>query len=136
MKIKSLVFQSLAVLFLVTATNACKNREVHAVDEEEGGTETFKDMPVVGIESHFNRIVVDGVEYLILERDRNNPHEGFGFMAFRANKLLAKQDSILAYLQVQLDNQAEILSLLNETSVNQEKSLNSQKIKRVLEAKD
>lgn len=133
---RSFVYQISIVLLLVFATGACKNREVHAVSEEEGGTETFKDMPVEGIETHFNRIIVDGVEYLILERDRNNPHEGFGFMAFRANKLLAKQDSILAYMQVQLDNQAEILSLLNETSVNHEKSLNSQKIKKALEVKD
>ena len=133
---RSLVYQGLTVLFLVIAINACKNREVHGSQEEEGSKETFKDMPVVGIESHFNRITVDGVEYLILERDRNNPHEGFGFMAFRANILLEKQDSIIAYMKVQLDNQALILSLLNETSVNEEKDLNAQRLNAELEARN
>ena len=33
------------------------------------------------------------------ERDNNNPHEGFGFMAFRANKLMEKQDTIISYLR-------------------------------------
>ncbi len=33
----------------------------------------------------FQTIVVEGCEYLILERDRNNPHEGFGFMAHKGN---------------------------------------------------
>lgn len=135
MTMRLFVYPSLLAFLIALAFTSCENREVHANNEEEGGTETFKDMPVVGIESHFNRIVVDGVEYLILERDRNNPHEGFGFMAFRANKLLAKQDSILAYLQVQLDNQAQILSLLNESSINHEKNLNNAKIEAALKDK-
>ena len=42
---------------------------------------------------------VDGVEYLLTERDNNNPHEGFGFMAFRANDLMEKQDTIISYLK-------------------------------------
>ncbi len=110
----------------------CKNREVHASDEEEGNKDTFNDMPVEGIETHFNRIVVDGVEYLILERDRNNPHEGFGFMAFRANQLLEKQDSILAYLKVQSENQAEILSILKSSNYTEEKNIIDDKIRRIL----
>lgn len=47
----------------------------------------------------FAKVTVDGVEYLMMERDNNNPHEGFGFMAFRANKLIEKQDSIISYLK-------------------------------------
>jgi len=33
----------------------------------------------------FDIIEIDGCEYLILERDRNNPHEGFGFMSHKGN---------------------------------------------------
>lgn len=51
------------------------------------------------IQFHFDEVEVDGVEYLILEKDNNNPHEGFGFMAFRANKMLEKQDTLLAYVR-------------------------------------
>lgn len=128
------MYRLLLFLTLVLALFSCENREVHANDEEEGGTETFKDMPVVGIESHFNVITVDGVEYLILERDRNNPHEGFGFMAVRANILLERQDSILAYLKVQMENQAQILSKLNNTTLTQEQNLMGQKLKAAFEA--
>lgn len=51
------------------------------------------------IQFHFDEIEVDGIEYLILEKDNNNPHEGFGFMAFRANKMMEKQDTLLAYMR-------------------------------------
>lgn len=47
----------------------------------------------------FAKVTVDGVEYLMMERDNNNPHEGFGFMAFRANKVIEKQDSIISFLK-------------------------------------
>ena len=126
---------SICYIILVTGIlgmAACENREVHTNDEEEGNKNTFNDMPVEGIETHFNKIVVDGVEYLILERDRNHPHEGFGFMAFRANQLLEKQDSILAYLKVQAENQAEILSILKSSSYAREKSTIDNKIRRIL----
>ncbi len=49
--------------------------------------------------SHFTKIKVDGVDYIMLERDNNNPHEGFGFMAFRANVLMEKQDSLLSHVK-------------------------------------
>ena len=49
--------------------------------------------------THFTLVEIDGVEYLMTERDNNNPHEGFGFMAFRANKMMERQDSIISYLR-------------------------------------
>lgn len=64
------------------------------------------------IEFHFDEIMVDGVEYLILEKDNNNPHEGFGFMAFRGNKLLQKQDTILAYMRTITQTQTLIYAKL------------------------
>ncbi|MFY0687387.1 MAG: hypothetical protein JXQ90_09490 [Cyclobacteriaceae bacterium] len=65
---------------------------------------------------HFDKINVDGVEYLILEKDNNNPHEGFGFMAFRANKLIEKQDSILAYMKTLIKVQSIMLSEIKNIS--------------------
>ena len=65
---------------------------------------------------HFDKIEVDGAEYLILEKDNNNPHEGFGFMSIRANTLLQKQDSILAYLRANQQMQAKIYAALNGIS--------------------
>lgn len=47
----------------------------------------------------FDKVTVDGVDYLMMERDNNNPHEGFGFMAFRANKMIEKQDSMISLLK-------------------------------------
>ena len=128
------LYHLVGVFLLTFITYSCENREVHSNNEEDSSTETFKDMPVEGIETHFNRITVDGIEYLILERDRNNPHEGFGFMAFKANKLMDKQDSIMAYLSVQLDNQAQILALLKNTSREQEAALIQRKLQKQLDA--
>ena len=72
---------------------ACQNRDINEGEE-------FKPREIhENIQFHFDKIQVDGVEYLILEKDNNNPHEGFGFMAFRANILLEKQDTVIAYLQ-------------------------------------
>ncbi len=83
---------------------SCENRALH--DSEE-----FKPREIhENIEFHFDEIEVDGVEYLILEKDNNNPHEGFGFMAFRANKLVEKQDTVLAYLKTIMEMQELIYS--------------------------
>lgn len=85
----------LSVIAIITlvALNGCKNRDIN-----EG--EAFQPREIhENISFHFDKITVDGIEYLILEKDNNNPHEGFGFMAFRANKLVAKQDTILAYMK-------------------------------------
>lgn len=80
----------------------CKNRDINE-GEEFRPREIHEDMPF-----HFDRISVDGIEYLILEKDNNNPHEGFGFMAFRANKLMEKQDTIMAYMRTINEVQARI----------------------------
>ena len=87
---------------MVLVAGACENRALH--DSEE-----FKPREIhENIEFHFDPIEVDGVEYLILEKDNNNPHEGFGFMAFRANRLIEKQDSVIAYLRTILEMQEMI----------------------------
>ena len=91
-------------LVLIVLVLSCENRALH--DSEE-----FKPREIhENIEFHFDRIEVDGVEYLILEKDNNNPHEGFGFMAFRANKLVEKQDTTLAYMKSILEMQQLIYS--------------------------
>lgn len=72
----------------------CENRDINEGEEfrPRAVNDNFDD-------THFTKIVVDGVEYIMTERDNNNPHEGFGFMAFRANKLMEKQDTIISYLK-------------------------------------
>lgn len=60
----------------------------------------------------FSTVQVDGIEYLMLERDNNNPHEGFGFMAFRANRLIEKQDSVLAHVKTIGEMQAKMYARL------------------------
>lgn len=86
----------LAILFLVglVLISSCENRDINEGEEfrPRAVRDNFDD-------THFTKIEVDGVEYLMTERDNNNPHEGFGFMAFRANTVLEKQDSILSYLK-------------------------------------
>lgn len=98
----------LIVLFL--SLSACENREVNP--------ETGPDFSEIheNMEYHFDRVKIDGYEYLILERDRNNPHEGFGFMALNGSKFGSNQDSIKAYLKTVLDLQSEILAKLNNQS--------------------
>lgn len=73
---------------------SCENRDINEGEEfrPRAVKDSFED-------THFTKITVDGVEYIMTERDNNNPHEGFGFMAFRANKLLEKQDTLISYLR-------------------------------------
>ena len=80
----------LSIIILV----GCENRDINEGEEfrPRAVRDDFN-------QTHFTLITVDGVEYLMTERDNNNPHEGFGFMAFRANKLIEKQDSVLSYLR-------------------------------------
>ncbi|MEQ8241746.1 MAG: hypothetical protein RIA69_21205 [Cyclobacteriaceae bacterium] len=86
---KASYYLTIAIFLLIS----CENRDLN-----EG--EAFKPREIhENISFSFDKITVDGVEYLILEKDNNNPHEGFGFMAFRANKLIEKQDTVLAYLR-------------------------------------
>ncbi|SHJ42189.1 hypothetical protein SAMN04488028_10159 [Reichenbachiella agariperforans] len=84
--------------FLLIGT-ACENRDVNA-----GDGPNFSEIHE-NINYHFDHTVIDGVEYHILERDRNNPHEGFGFMALNGKKIRDNQDSIKAYLKTLLELQ-------------------------------
>lgn len=86
--------KSLIMLILMSGFMGCENREINEGEEfrPRAVNDNFDD-------THFTKITVDGVEYLMTERDNNNPHEGFGFMAFRANKLIEKQDTIISYLR-------------------------------------
>lgn len=94
--------KSIYVLGMLTLFASCENRDLNEGEEFRPRVleDNFDD-------SHFTKVTVDGVEYLMLERDNNNPHEGFGFMAFRANVLIEKQDSVIAYLRAMSDLQVE-----------------------------
>jgi len=87
---KYLTFASLAILLLAS----CENRDLNEGEEFRPREvhDSFQD-------SHFAKVTIDGVEYLMMERDNNNPHEGFGFMAYRGNNMIEKQDTALAYLR-------------------------------------
>lgn len=96
----------LSTLFLLSCS--CENREVNP--------ETGPDFSEIhdNLEYHFDKVRIDGYEYLILERDRNNPHEGFGFMALNGTRIGGNQDTLKAYLKTVLEVQSEILGLLKE----------------------
>lgn len=103
-------------LFIVTSIVlfACgPNREVG--HDQGPGVREIHD----SIELHFDEVKVNGVEYLILEKDRNNPDEGFGFMALKGNLLVHHTDSAIAYLRTMLEVQAKILSKLDTISERQ-----------------
>jgi len=85
----------------------CKNRDVNSNDGPNF-SEIHED-----IHYHFDQIAIDGCEYYILERDRNNPHEGFGFMALKGTDLKSNQDSIKAYLKMVLDFQIKLSAKQN-----------------------
>lgn len=97
MKILSILILSFFLIF------SCENRDLNEGEE-------FRPMELNDSfqGSHFAEITVDGVEYLMMERDNNNPHEGFGFMAFRGNTLIEKQDTALAYLKAIYELQVRI----------------------------
>ncbi len=115
-------------ILLLFGIVACENRDIN-----EG--EQFKPREIhEDIVFHFDTITVDGIEYLILEKDNNNPHEGFGFMAFRANKLMEKQDTVLAYLRTITDLQVEILSHLKDQPVDDMTQYAADKFNNYIEA--
>ena len=93
-----------ALLVVLVALLSCKNREVSA-SEGPNFNEIHEN-----IHYHFDTIRLAGSEYFILERDRNNPHEGFGFMALKGDKIHHNQDTLKAYLQTVLALQVEILA--------------------------
>ena len=98
------------ILLVLIISNGCENQSLS--EDEKFSTREIHE----NVQWHFDKIEVDGAEYLILEKDNNNPHEGFGFMSIRANTLLQKQDSILAYLRANQKMQAKIYAALNGIS--------------------
>lgn len=86
--------KKIAIIGLLAIVSGCENKDINEGEEfrPRAVKDSFED-------THFTKVVVDGVEYILTERDNNNPHEGFGFMAFRANKLMEKQDTIISYLK-------------------------------------
>lgn len=117
------LFSSL-VLAGVLVVSGCKNRDINA-------GEAFQPREIhENISFHFDKITVDGIEYLILEKDNNNPHEGFGFMAFRANKLVAKQDTLLAYIKTLTDLQTKTYAAVTGKSL-EEASLETNELLQI-----
>ena len=100
-------------IVLIGAISSCKNREVNPENS------ITREIPIQHSPSHFQEITIGGIDYLILERDRNNPHEGFGFMAISGDQLIYRQDSIIAYQKAILENQARIISRLEGISINE-----------------
>jgi hypothetical protein len=98
------------ILLVLIISNGCENQSLS--EDEKFATREIHE----NVQWHFDKIEVDGAEYLILEKDNNNPHEGFGFMSIRANTLLQKQDSILAYLKANQQMQTKIYAALNSIS--------------------
>ncbi len=91
---------------LILILGSCSNSDVNPVDL------STREMHESIKSDDFDTISVNGVDYLIMERDRNNPHEGFGFMALSGKQFIEKQDSIIAYQKLILENQVRIISRL------------------------
>ncbi len=98
---------SLLVVISMYLVSCGPNREV-SIDQGPGVREIHDN-----IEVHFDEVTVNGVEYLILEKDRNNPDEGFGFMALKGNLIVNHTDSAIAYLRTVIEVQAKILAKLD-----------------------
>lgn len=115
---------SIMILILVFA---CKNRDINEGDQ-------FRPHEIHDnyASTLFTRITIDGVDYLLMERDNNNPHEGFGFMAFRANDLIAQSDSSLAYLKAMNEMQSMIYARLYNVSLEQALQMNQKILDKYL----
>ena len=96
----------ISIILLALIFQGCENRDVNPLDLKT------REMHETIEAQHFDTISVGGIDYLLMERDRNNPHEGFGFMALSGGQVMRKQDSILAYQQLILENQIRILQKL------------------------
>ena len=119
---------SISALLLIMLASGCRNKALN-----EG--EAFKPKERhENITFHFDPIEVDGVDYLILERDNNNPHEGFGFMAFRANVLIEKQDSLMAYLQTVTEMQTRIYAEITQTPLEDAQAITDQILQENLDS--
>ncbi len=116
MNIKQELIKSIIPLIIIMMViSGCKNEEISSGDSIYSFREIHED-----IHWGFDEITLGGSRYYILERDRNNPHEGFGFMALNGDKITARQDSILALMKTNIFAQAKILAKLNGTSVDAE----------------
>ncbi|UXP31706.1 hypothetical protein N6H18_15255 [Reichenbachiella agarivorans] len=96
------------VILGTVLTMACENQDVNY-----GSGPNFSEIHE-DIHWHFDRTVIEGVEYHILERDRNNPHEGFGFMALNGVDFRDNQDSIKAMLRTIMELQIENAAALQK----------------------
>lgn len=97
-------------ILIVGLVISCENREVN---HEDGPN--FREIHE-DIQYHFDHVEIDGLDYYVLERDRNNPHEGFGFMALDGRILTAKQDSSIAYMKTILEMQVRLNAKINNIS--------------------
>lgn len=118
---------SISVVSLFMLFSCGPNREV-SIDQGPGVREIHDN-----IEVHFDEVTVNGVEYLILEKDRNNPDEGFGFMALKGNLLVNHTDSAIAYLRTVIEVQAKILAKLDTITEKQAMSRISNMLDKNLE---
>lgn len=103
--------KKIVAIGLLAVLAGCENRDIN-----EGEKFRPRELHDNFNDSHFTKVIVDGVEYLMMERDNNNPHEGFGFMAFRANTLMEKQDTIIAYLKTLQQFQNKIYTRMYQIS--------------------
>jgi len=93
--------------------SSCENREVNA-DDGPNFREIHEE-----IAYHFDIVQIDGISYYLLERDRNNPHEGFGFMALDGRVMRSKHDSTLAYLKTLYDLQIRMTAKVTNIPLEQ-----------------
>lgn len=119
--------QLLGILLFFCVIISCKNRDINEGEEFRPRSihENFE-------EFEFDTVTVDGIDYWIMERDNNNPHEGFGFMAVRANPLFDKQDSILAHLKALGEMQSLIYARLYKVSVLESDSIYNESVRYYL----
>lgn len=99
---------SYLILLLLLVVFSCKNRDVNPINNDTLPMHERKPINA----SDFDTVTIEGSVYYIMERDRNNPHEGFGFMALGGAQFKRKQDSILAYQKLLLKNQIRIIERL------------------------
>lgn len=102
------------LIMLGTLSIQCENRDIN-----EGEEFKLREINEDYQRFHFNKITYDGADYLITERDNNNPHEGFGFMALNGRPIIKKQDSILTRLRAIEEIQKRIYAKLYNLSENE-----------------
>lgn len=119
----TLLKKTSGLIIFISALVACKNRDV-----SEGAGPNFNEIHE-DIHYHFDKVAIEGAEYHILERDRNNPHEGFGFMALNGADIKSNQDSIKAYLKTILDFQVRISAKIEKLPEKQVEQFSNELLK-------